>query len=141
MGRDAHGVPVERDARPRPAPRRRRRALRDAGLSVVMFETSAAGTMLPSGWSPTHEEYLEARRRGKRISFWLQRDASRRQGHATDFGQEVQAFHTTGQFAGADDLARRLLQRLAEVAADDEAPWVKVGHVACKRAAFATRAP
>ena len=118
-------------------------ALRDAGLSVVMFEdlggrdedaerayldgvarsdiyvgiiSDRYGTMLPSGRSPTHEEYLEARRRGKRISFWLRRDASRRQGHAADFAQEVQAFHTTGQFAGADDLVRRLLQRLAEIA-------------------------
>jgi hypothetical protein len=135
-------------------------ALRDAGLSVVMFEDLGGrdenaerayldgaarsdiyvgivgdryGTMLPSGRSPTHEEYLEARRRGKRISFWLQRDASRRQGHAADFAQEVQAFHTTGQFAGADDLAQRLLERLAEIAADDEAPWVKVGDV-CIRA-------
>jgi hypothetical protein len=91
------------------------------------------GTMLPSGRSPTHEEYLEARRRGKRISFWLQRDGSQRQGHAADFAQEVQAFHTTGQFADADDLVRRLLQRRSEIAADDEAPWVKIGDV-CLRA-------
>jgi hypothetical protein len=135
-------------------------ALRDAGLSVVMFEDLGGrdedavrayldgvarsdmyvgivadryGTMLPSGRSPTHEEYLEARRRGKRISFWLQRDASQRQGHAADFAQEVQAFHTTGQFTDADDLAKRLLQRLGEIAADDEAPWVKIGDV-CLRA-------
>jgi hypothetical protein len=89
--------------------------------------------MLPSGRSPTHEEYREARRRGKRISFWLQRDASNRQGNAIDFAQEVQAFHTTGQFRDADDLANRLLQRLAEIGADDEAPWIKVGAV-CLRA-------
>jgi hypothetical protein len=135
-------------------------ALREAGFSVVVFEDLGGrdedaerayldgvarsdiyvgvvadryGTMLPSGRSPTHEEYLEARRRGKRISFWLQRDASQRQGHAADFAQEVQAFHTTGQFADASDLARRLLQRLAEIAADDEAPWVKIGDV-CLRA-------
>lgn len=135
-------------------------ALREAGFSVVVFEDLGGrdedaerayldgvarsdvyvgvladryGTMLPSGRSPTHEEYREARRRGKRISFWLQREASQRQGNAADFAQEVQAFHTTGHFADADDLARRLLQRLAEIAADDEAPWVKVGDV-CLRA-------
>lgn len=135
-------------------------ALRDAGFSVVMFEDLGGrdedaerayldgvarsdiyvgvvadryGTMLPSNRSPTHEEYLEARRRGKRISFWLDRDGAQRQGHAVDFAQEVQTFHTTGQFADADDLARRLLERLAEIAADDEAPWVKVGD-ACFRA-------
>jgi len=135
-------------------------ALRQAGFSVVMFEDLGGrdedaerayldgvarsdiyvgivgdryGTMLPSGRSPTHEEYLEARRRGKRISVWLQRDGSQRQGHASDFAQEVQAFHTTGQFADADDLARRLLRRLSEISADDEAPWVKTGDV-CLRA-------
>ena len=135
-------------------------ALRDAGFSVVVFEDLGGrdedaerayldgvarsdiyigvlgdryGTMLPSGRSPTHEEYLEARRRGKRISFWLAGDASQRQGHAVDFAQEVQTFHTTGQFRDADDLQRRLLQRLSEIAADDEAPWVKIGD-ACLRA-------
>jgi hypothetical protein len=41
----------------------------------------------------------------------------------------VQAFHTTGQFTDADDLTGRLLQWLAEIAADDEAPWVKIGDV------------
>ncbi len=134
--------------------------LRAAGFSVVLFEDLGGrdedaerayldgvarsdvyvgiladryGTMLPSGHSPTHEEYLEARRRGKRISFRLQRDASKRQGNALDFAQEVQAFHTTGQFRDADDLASRLLQRLAEIGADDEAPWIKVGDV-CLRA-------
>jgi hypothetical protein len=135
-------------------------SLRNAGFSVVVFEDLGGrdedaerayidgvarsdvyvgivadryGTMLPSGRSPTHEEYLEARRRGRRISFWLQRDATQRQGHAADFAQEVQAFHTTGHFDDANDLARRLLDRLAEIAADDEAPWVKIGDV-CLRA-------
>jgi hypothetical protein len=134
--------------------------LRAAGFSVVVFEDLGGrdedaerayldgvarsdiyvgivadryGTMLPSGRSPTHEEYLEARRRGKRISFWLQRDATQRQGNAVDFAQEVQAFHTTGQFIDAHDLARRLLERLTEIAADDEAPWVKIADV-CIRA-------
>ncbi len=89
--------------------------------------------MLPSGRSPTHEEYREARRRGKRISFWVACDASGRQGNAADFVQEVQRFHTTGQFDDADDLASRLPQRLAEIAADDEAPWIKIGDL-CLRA-------
>jgi len=135
-------------------------ALREAGFSTVAFEDLGGrdedaarayldgvarsdlyvgivadryGTMLPSGRSPTHEEYLEARRRGKRVSFWLQRDATQRQGHAVDFAQEVQALHTTGEFVDADDLVRRLLSRLGEIAADDQAPWVKVGDV-CLRA-------
>ena len=135
-------------------------ALRHAGFSVVVFEDLGGrdedaerayldgvarsdiyvrvladryGTMLASGRSPTHEEYLEARRLGKRISFWLARDARGRKGNAVDFAQEVQTFHTTGQFVDAGDLVRRVLQRLAEIAADDEAAWIKVGD-ACIRA-------
>lgn len=51
---------------------------------------------LATGRSPTHDSYLEARRRGKRISAWLQSDASGRQGDAANFAQEVRAFHSTG---------------------------------------------
>ncbi len=83
--------------------------------------------MLDSGRSPTHEEYREARARGKRISFWIAADGSRRQGDARDFVQEVQVFHTTGGFNDPDDLVRRVVERIAEIAADDESPWVKVG--------------
>jgi len=135
-------------------------ALRDVGFSVVMFEdlggrdenaerayldgvarsdiyvgivSDRYGTMLASNRSPTHEEYLEARRRGKRISIWVESDGAHRQGNAVDLVQELQTFHTTGQFSDANDLARRLLERLAEIAADEEAPWVKVGDV-CFRA-------
>ncbi|MGH2964747.1 MAG: DUF4062 domain-containing protein [Solirubrobacterales bacterium] len=85
------------------------------------------GRMQASGRSPTHEEYLFARDHGKRISFWVATDESDRQGNARDFVQEVQTFHTTGRFDGPNDLAERVIGRIAELAADDEAPWVKVG--------------
>jgi Domain of unknown function (DUF4062) len=128
--------------------------LRDLGMGVVMFEDLGGrdedavtayldgvarsdvyvgivgdryGRMQPSGRSATHEEYLFARERGKRISTWVATDDSNRQGNARDFVQEVKTFHTTGRFNGPDDLADRVLERIAEIAADDEAPWVKVG--------------
>jgi hypothetical protein len=85
------------------------------------------GRMLESGRSPTHEEYRAARAEGKRISFWVAADGSSRQGNTRDFVQELQAFHTTGNFRDTDDLTARVTERLAEIAADDEAPWVKVG--------------
>lgn len=43
------------------------------------------GTMQSSGFSPTHEEYNEARRLGKRVSFWARTGGSRRQGNARRF--------------------------------------------------------
>ena len=135
-------------------------ALRGLGLRVVMFEDlggvddgaqrvyldgvaqadiylgivgDSYGTMLRSGRSPTHEEYREARRRGKRISFWVAEDDQNRQGNAADFVDEVRVFHTTGRFTTVDNLCQRLNQRIAEMAADDEAPWIKIGET-CLRA-------
>lgn len=66
------------------------------------------GSMLASdpyaGYSATHAEYLEARARGKRISFWERKPAERREGHARSFLTEVQLFQVTGSFSGSDDL-------------------------------------
>lgn len=131
-------------------------ALQDAGFTVRWFEdfggrddppdaaylTDVAGadvyvgvigdyygTMQASGYSATHEEYLEARRRGKRVSFWVRNDDANRQGHARDFVSEVRVFNVTGGFDDGDDLVRKLLRRLAEMAAEDLSPWVKVGDV------------
>lgn len=84
------------------------------------------GAMLADGFSPTHAEYLEARRHGKRISFWARSDGSARSGHPRTFLNEVRTFHVTGSFDGAADLPGRVLRRLKEMAADDLAPWVKL---------------
>ena len=93
----------------------------------------AYGTMLASepyaGFSATHAEYLEARGQGKRISFWVRAPADNREGHARKFLAEVQVFHVTGSFAGADDLPRKVEKRVREIAAEDLAPWVKLGPV------------
>lgn len=85
------------------------------------------GTMLPSGRSPTHEEYRKARELGRRISVWSREPSPERQGNARDFLAEVQVFNTTGRFRGTDDLLAAVKRRLGEIAANDEAPWVKLG--------------
>ncbi len=87
------------------------------------------GAMTPTGRSATHEEYREAVRLDKRISVWVRDGGANRQGDARDFIDEVRVFHTTGSFANADDLVRRVWARLVEIAADDLAPWVKLGMV------------
>jgi len=87
------------------------------------------GTMLATGFSPTHAEYLEARRLGRHITFWARGDASNRAGHARNFLSEVQAFQVTGSYDDADDLVVSVLARLREMAAEDLAPWVKVGDI------------
>jgi hypothetical protein len=138
-------------------------ALREMGMNVVLFEDLGGrdedaisayldgvarsdiyigivadryGQMQPSGRSPTHEEYLYAQQQGKRISFWIAEDAAERQGNARDFVQEVQTFHTTGRFQSPQDLARRVVERMGEMASDDEAPWIKIGDSLFRAAIF-----
>jgi hypothetical protein len=86
------------------------------------------------GYSATHAEYLEARARGKRITFWERRPADRREGHARKFLDEVWVFQVTGRFENADDLVAGVEKRLREMAAEDLAPWVKVGDVIIRAA-------
>lgn len=91
------------------------------------------GTMLPSGRSPTHEEYREAVSLGRRISVWVKDGGESRQGDARDFLTEIRLFHTTGSFSRSDDLVAGVLSRLKEVASEDLSPWVKLGDL-CFRA-------
>lgn len=131
-------------------------ALRKLGLDVMMFEdlggrdddAQAAylegvarsdiyialiadryGIMLPSGRSPTHEEYREARQRGLRVAVWVAADGSARQGDARDFVAEIQTFHTTGSWTTIDGLVASVEARMREMAAEEDSPWVKLGDV------------
>lgn len=82
-----------------------------------------------TGFAATHAEYLEARAQGKRISFWARTPADNREGHARKFLTEVQLFLVTGSFTSSEDLPRKVEKRLREIAAEDLAPWVKLGNV------------
>ena len=85
------------------------------------------GTMLPSGRSATHEEYRKARELGRRVSVWSREPSPDRQGNARDFLAEIQVFNTTGRYQTTEDLLAAVKRRLGEIAAEDEAPWVKLG--------------
>jgi len=87
------------------------------------------GAITPTGRSATHQEYREAVRLDKRISVWVRDQSANRQGDARDFVDEVRVFHTSGSFTDPEDLVRRVRARLVEVAAEDLAPWVKLGAV------------
>jgi Domain of unknown function (DUF4062) len=131
-------------------------ALRAIGLKVVMFEDLGGrdddpetayldgvarsdiyvaiiadryGRMLSSGRSPTHEEYLEARRRGLRIATWVAAQDGARQGHARDFVAELQVFHTTGTYTTVPSLTRSVEERIREIAAEQDTPWVKLDEI------------
>jgi hypothetical protein len=79
-----------------------------------------------SGYSATHAEYNEAIRRGLRISVW--NATGDLDGRQQDFLADIRTFHTTGAYTSADDLAKRVGDRLRTLAAESLAPWVKVGN-------------
>jgi hypothetical protein len=57
------------------------------------------------------------------------KDLDDREGHEASFLEEVRAFHTTGTFRTAEELADDVDRRLRRIAAEDLAPWVKLGPV------------
>lgn len=86
------------------------------------------GKQLPSRFSATHSEYLAAEQQGLRIAVWA-KDVPDREGHEQSFLEEVRAFHTTGSLSTPEDLTAGVEERLRRIAAEDLAPWVKLGHV------------
>jgi len=84
------------------------------------------GRLLPSRFSATHEEYRYAEQHGLRLAVWAQRNVER-EGHQQSFLEEVQAFHTTGEFLDEAELERDVRTRLEAIAAEDLSPWVKLG--------------
>ena len=85
------------------------------------------GTPDRTGYAPTHAEYNEAIKSGLRISVWA--TTAEMDGRQRDFLHEVRTFHTTGRYSSPDELREALKRRLTEVAAAENSPWCKVGHV------------
>ena len=80
-----------------------------------------------TGYAATHAEYNEAIKVGLRISVWATTEEI--DGRQRDFLNEARTFHTTGSYSSPDELREALMRRLTEVAAADNSPWCKVGHV------------
>lgn len=81
-----------------------------------------------TGFSATHAEYLRAVERGLRVSVWVL-DVDDMAGHQRDFLAEVRTYFTTETVDGPDRLASRVADRLGTIAAEDVAPWCKVGNI------------
>lgn len=86
------------------------------------------GKPLPTRFSATHAEYLHAENRGLRLAIWCLR-ANDREGHEESFLNEIRTFHVVPEFVTPDDLRAQIEDRLKTIAAEDLAPWCKLGHV------------
>ena len=86
------------------------------------------GKPLKSRFSATHAEYLHAEKHALRMAVWTS-SAPDREGHEQAFLDEVRTFHVVPSFRTADDLQRQVEDRMRGIAAEDLAPWCKLGNV------------
>ena len=86
------------------------------------------GKPLRTRYSATHTEYLHAEKSGLRIAVWCLK-TNDREGHPESFLDEVRAFHVVPTFSTPDDLRVQVEERLKAIAAEDLAPWCKLGNV------------
>ena len=76
------------------------------------------GKPLPSRFSATHAEYLQAERCGLRIAVWCLKTADR-EGHEESFLNEVRIFHVVPDFTTPEVLRVEVEERLKAIAAED----------------------
>ena len=86
------------------------------------------GKPLKSRFSATHAEYLHAEKHALRMAVWTA-SVPDREGHEQSFLDEVRTFHVVPSFRTADDLQRQVEDRMRAIAAEDLAPWCKLGNV------------
>lgn len=87
---------------------------------------SRYGKPLKTRFSATHAEYLHAMKYGLRMAIWTS-SAPDREGHEQAFLEEVRTFHVVPEFRSVPDLQRQVEERIRSIAAEDLAPWCKLG--------------
>lgn len=86
------------------------------------------GVRMPDGYSATHAEFLEAERNGLRLCLFVHGEASGdMDGAQRDLIQGVRNLYTTSPWSDPTDLGQRVRRRPEELAAEELAPWVRVG--------------
>jgi hypothetical protein len=96
------------------------------------------GKPLPSRFSATHAEYLHAEKQGLRLAAWTLKTEDR-EGHEQSFLDEIRTFHVVPEFISADDLQAQVDDRLRGIAAEDLAPWCKLGNLVFRATEVADR--
>ncbi len=86
------------------------------------------GRPLPTRFSATHAEFRHAEQQGLRVAVWAL-DTPEREGPQQAFLDEVRAFHVAPAFGSPEDLHRQVGERLRAIAAEDLAPWTKLGRI------------
>ena len=96
--------------------------------STSAFSGRTYGRPLPTRFSATHTEYRHAEQHGLRISAWALK-TQQREGLQQAFLDEIRTFHVVPSFHSPADLERQVQDRLRGIAAEDLAPWAKLGSI------------
>ena len=86
------------------------------------------GTLLPTRFSATHTEFRHAELHGLRMAVWTL-DTQQREGPQQSFLDEARAFYVVPAFRSSADLEEQVGNRLRDIAAEDLAPWSKLGSI------------
>jgi hypothetical protein len=86
------------------------------------------GKPLKTRFSATHTEYLHAEKNSLRIAMWTL-DTPDREGPEQSFLDEVRTFHVVPAFSTIADLKSQVSERIRAIAAEDLAPWCKLGRI------------
>ena len=86
------------------------------------------GTLLPTRFSATHTEFRHAERRGLRMAVWTLRTQDR-EGPQQAFLDEARTSYVVPAFGTPVDLRRQVGDRLCAIAAEDLAPWSRLGPI------------
>jgi len=86
------------------------------------------GVRMSDGYSATHAEYREAERNGLRLCLFVHGEVSgEMDGAQRDLVQGARNLYTTSSWSDPTDLQQRVIRRLTDLAAEELAPWVRVG--------------
>ncbi|MBA3021738.1 DUF4062 domain-containing protein [Propionicimonas sp.] len=86
------------------------------------------GVRMGDGYSATHAEFLEAERDGLRLCLFVHGDKSgEMDGPQRDLIRSARSLYTTGSWRDVTDLGQQVRRRLEGLAAEELAPWVRVG--------------
>lgn len=100
--------------------------VRSANVYIGLFGTRY-GARTRRGFSATEEEYREAENRGLRLCIFVNSDGGQVDGAQRDLIDGARNLLTTSAWVDPADLGRRVTRRLADLAAEDLAPWVRLG--------------
>lgn len=86
------------------------------------------GVQMSDGYSATHAEFREAERNGLRLCIFVNgADSGSMDGQQRDLVAGARNMYTTSSWSSPDHLREQIVRRLADLAAEEMAPWVRIG--------------